>query len=126
MALKFEEAWDVKQKVGKIVRALGLSHIDLENLTCFRSKGSKTRAYARIWEFPKIWQLALNRPPHYIIELINPKFDRLSSGEQEKVLIHELLHIPKNFSGALRSHGKKVSRYLDHRIDYLHGKFKEQ
>ena len=102
MALKFEEAGDVKRKVVELVEKLGLTHVEVSSITCFRSKGAKTRAYARIWEFPRIWQLALNNPPHYIIELVSHKFDRLSEEEQEKILIHELMHIPRNFSGSLR------------------------
>ena len=126
MALKFEKAGDVKEKVVELVEKLSLKHIDVNSITCFRSKGSRTRAYARIWEFPRIWQLALNNPPHYIIELISHKFDGLSNAEQEKVLIHELMHIPRNFSGSLRPHGKKVSKYLDNKIREMHENFRRQ
>jgi predicted metallopeptidase len=126
MALKFEEAGDIKEKIVELVSNLNLKHIDISSITCFRSKGSKTRAYARIWEFPRIWQLALNNPPHYIIELISHKFDRLSAEEQEKILIHELMHIPRNFSGSLRPHGKKVSKYLDDKIHEMHNNFRRQ
>ena len=101
-----------------------MEHIDTNKITCLRSKGSKTRAYARIWEFPRIWQLALNQQPHYIIEIVSNRFDKLSEEEKEKVLIHELMHIPKNFSGSLRHHGDKVSKHLDHKINQMHEKYK--
>ncbi len=124
MALKFEEAPEIKRKVSEIVMGLGLKHIDLSMVSCYRSRGSKTRAYARIWEFPRILQLAINHPPHYVIEVISPKFDKLSEEEKEKVLIHELFHIPTNFSGSLRPHGDKVAKYLDKKIDALHDRLK--
>jgi predicted metallopeptidase len=124
MTLQFEVAWDIKQKIVELVYRLNLTHIDINNVTCFRSKGSRTRAYARIWEFPRIWQLALNQPPHYIIEIVSNRFDKLSNEEKEKVLIHELMHIPKNFSGNLRPHGEKVSKFLDKKIEKMHEKYR--
>ena len=126
MVLKFEEAHDMKRKVIQLVYSLNLSHINVNSISCFRSKGSKTRAYARIWEFPRILQLALKQDPHYVIELINPKFDGLNEEEKEKVLIHELMHIPHNFSGSLRPHGNLLGKYLDRKIDDMHKKFRQQ
>jgi len=111
--MDLEFAHDIKSDIKRIVSALGLSYIKVEDVICFRSKGSTSRAIARIWSLPRIWQKALKLNPSYCIEVISEKFDRLSSSEKEKVLIHELLHVPKNFSGALLSHnhnGRKINR----------------
>lgn len=102
--MEWEQALDIKKEVGKIIERLGLNYIDHRRVFCFRSYGSTSRARARIWSFPRIWQKALVSPPGYCLEVISEKFDRMSSDEQKRVLIHELLHIPKNFSGSLLPH----------------------
>ncbi|MBI5465136.1 metallopeptidase [Candidatus Gottesmanbacteria bacterium] len=89
-----------------------MSHIDSRRVICFRSRGSSSRARARIWSFPRVWQQALKLPAYYIIEVIDKHFDKLSKKDKDRVLIHELLHIPKNFSGSLVPH-----RGRNHRID---------
>ncbi|MEM5804855.1 MAG: putative metallopeptidase [Candidatus Aenigmatarchaeota archaeon] len=106
--MRFEPAPDVKEKVEKIVSGLRMHHIDTQRVACMRSSGSSSRACARIWSMPRIWKKALGIEAHYVIEVISERFDRFSEEEKEKTLIHELLHIPKTFSGALVNHKAKV------------------
>lgn len=111
--MQFLLAPEIDSELKRISFKLDFSHIKVGNLVSFRSYGSKSRAIARIWALPKIWQMALKTEAHYCIEVVSEKFNRLSFTEQEKVLIHELLHIPKNFSGALLPHkhqGKRIDR----------------
>ncbi len=109
--LEWEQASDVHKKITDILKALDLPHIRPENIHCFRTQGSKSRAYARIWSMPKIFQRALNIQPHYVIEVLSRYYDKLDEDEKSKVIIHELLHIPQNFSGALVPHRTR-SRHL--------------
>lgn len=105
--MEFNLASDVQKKMEVISQKLNFPHFaggKAKKIICFRSYGSKSRAYARIWAFPRIWQKALNLKPHYCLEVLSEKFDKLNKDEQTKVIIHELLHIPKNFSGALLPH----------------------
>jgi len=109
--LEWEDAHDVKIKIERILKVLELPHIKAQNIHCYRTEGSKSRAYARIWSMPKIFQRALKLEPHYVIEVLARYYDRLDEDEKSKVIIHELLHIPQNFSGALVPH-KTRSRLL--------------
>lgn len=94
----------LEKEIKKLVILLKLNYILPDKVIAFRSFGSRSRARARIWSFPRIWQLALAQPAHYCLEVLNEKFTKLSAADQTRVLIHELLHIPKNFSGALLPH----------------------
>lgn len=90
-----------------MIKQLDLVWIKLSGLFIYRSTGAKTRAYARIWGLSRIWQETLNLKPGYILEVISERFDKLSAQEQDEVFLHELAHIPKNFSGALIPHTKR-------------------
>ncbi len=110
--MEWQEAKDIQKQIDHLVHKLKFFHIDSKKIVCMRSHGSSSRARARIWSFPRVWQLALNLPPHYVIEVLSHHFDHLSKDDQTRVLIHELMHIPKTFSGALVPH-----RGRSHRID---------
>jgi len=102
--MEFVQSADIQKKIEKILQKIKMPHIDGKKVICFKSSGSKSRAFARIWSLPTIWQKALKVKPHYCIEVLSEKFNKLRPEEQTKVLIHELLHIPKTFSGALLPH----------------------
>ena len=111
------KAPDIGQRIKFLVPALSLSHVKPDQVYCFRSQGSSSRATARIWSLPTIWQQALNIDPHYCLEVISERFDKLKLDDQERVLIHELLHIPKTFSGALVPHRTSSHRTFRHYHD---------
>lgn len=108
---KLDVAPDVQARIEEIARAMPeFAHIDPRRIVCFRSRGSKARIYARIWGLDRIWQMALGLEAHYAIEVVEA-FDRSSAAEQDRTLIHELMHIPQTFSGALLAHrcfGKRI------------------
>ena len=124
--MDFNLAPDIKRLLRKIIRRVDLPHIDGQRIVCFRSHGSKSRAIARIWSLPRIWQKALKVEAHYCIEVLSQRFDRLDQEEKIKVLIHELLHIPKNFSGSLLPHsGRRKFGINQRNIDKLFKDFEK-
>lgn len=106
--MDFYIADDIKNLIIRL--APNFPHVSTPQIICFRSYGSSSRAIARIWSLPRIWQIGLNLKPHYCIEVISERFDKLSHEEQQKTLIHELMHIPKTFSGALVPHKTRYKR----------------
>ena len=122
--LEWEDASEVKEDIEHIIKVLEFSHINPSRIFCYRTNGSKSRSYARIWAFPKIFQSALNLEPAYVIEVLAKYYDKLDSDRQKEVLIHELLHIPKNFSGALLSHRGR-NRHLEKNASQLFRDYKK-
>jgi len=106
MPIKYYHAPDIKKRILELAK--GFPNVKAERIYCVRSKGSSsTRILARIWSFPKIWQLALYMEARYVIEILSERFDNLGKEKQDEILIHELKHIPKRFTGGLRKHDKK-------------------
>ncbi len=118
--IKYFPADEIKNKLTQIVQHLDFNHVDLQRLACFKSTGSQSRAIARCYALSKIWQQTLNTKAHYIIEVISEKFDKLPEDEKEKVLIHELMHIPKSFGGGFRQHDFVCRR----NVEILHKKLR--
>lgn len=102
--MKYAQAPEIKKTIELLVLKLNHVHIDTKRIHCIRSFDAKTRAYARIWGMSKLFFEVAGIQPNYIIEVVAKRFDKLSEREKIKTLIHELMHIPKTFSGALLSH----------------------
>lgn len=123
--LDWNDAHEIKEDIEHILKTLDFSHIDPTRIFCFRTSGSKSRSFARIWAMPKIFQRALNIKPAYIIEVLSRYYDKLDEDSKKKVLIHELLHIPRNFSGALLPHRGR-HRHLQSQVNQLFKEYKSK
>ncbi len=114
---------DVKRSIEEMVGLLRFDHIDLSNIYCVRSRGSKAKStIARIHGRSKVWQ-AVGLEPSYVIEIIAERFDRLSPEDQARILIHELLHIPHGFKGGFRHHKDYVN---DETVDTWYKRYCEK
>jgi len=117
--MKYEFAQDLQERMEEIVRLLEMEHVDVNRVKCFRSRGSSTkRTIARCHTIGKLMQKAMNAKAHYAIEFLE-KFDKMVKDEQDKVIIHELMHIPKTFGGGFRQH----DFVCEDNVEILHKKF---
>ncbi|MDG6996544.1 MAG: metallopeptidase [Nitrososphaerota archaeon] len=109
--ISYEKAPDVEAIARRIISSLGLDYIDQSRLHFYRSHGSKSRrVQARIHGMGRIWFDALQMTPHYIIEVISEEYDRLALPEREKVVVHEIMHIPVGFSGGFVPHKGRINK----------------
>lgn len=122
-SIYWQKAPDIKKRINVISKSLGLRCPRGSAVHCVRSKRANTRAYARIWGLSRIWQETLNLKPAYIIEVVSEKFDHLSSKQQDNVLLHELAHIPNNFSGSLIPHIRRGKRKFSSKVERLVGRY---
>lgn len=117
--IEWLDAPDIKERLGYLLKIVEIDWVKPERVICFRSTDAHTRAYARIWGLSKVWQLALKIEPAYVLEVISEKFDELPQIEQDKVLLHEVTHIPRNFSGSLVPHIRRGKRNFHDQVDRL-------
>ncbi len=113
--MESERALDVQFMLDELLEHLSLDNVITSRIICMRSRKAQVRAYARIWSLPEIWRNALEINPFYVIEVVSEHYDSLSEEEKKKVLIHELLHIPKKFTGGLVPH-KNRGRTIDDKL----------
>ena len=123
--MKWQKDPKIQRDLNRLVRLLEFDHVKSPRIFAYRSYESKARAYARIWSFPKIFQQVLDVEAAYVIEVLSEKFDKLSDDNRTKVLIHELLHIPKNFSGSLLPH-KRGGKRIDREVERLYKMYKSK
>lgn len=112
--IKYFEAPDIEKRMADLINSLELYHIDSSRVGCIRSRGSSAhRTIARCHGMSKVIQLGMKTRPFYVIEVISEQFDKLDEEEQTKTIIHELMHIPKNFGGGFRHHDFVNKRNID-------------
>lgn len=117
--MRYEFAPDLQNKAEEISRSL-FPHVVLERVKCFRSYGSSSKnTIARCHTIGKLMQKAIGTKAHYAIEFITENFDRLNEKERMKVIIHELMHIPKSFGGGFKHH----DYVCDKNINFFYDKF---
>ncbi len=103
----------IHERVVRLVVDLEIDWVLPEFVYTFRSYNSSSNAIARIWGLNKVWQMAISHDPAYVLEVISERFDRLNERQKDEVILHELAHIPRNFSGALMAHSHAKGAFHD-------------
>jgi predicted metallopeptidase len=116
----WQKAPDISIRIAHLVSVLEMDWIKNDRIYCFRSVNSRARAYARIWGFNKVWQLALDQNPAYSIEVLSENFDRLSDIKKMRCCFMSLHIFPKTSPEAYFPTSEKgVKRNFHDRVDQL-------
>jgi len=111
--MRYEFAEDLQRVAEEISRML-FPHVDLSNMKCYRSWGTSSRGtIARCHALNKIMQKAIGIKAVYVLEFLSERFDKLDDEEKIKIVIHELMHIPKTFGGGFKHHDFVTDRTVN-------------
>ena len=114
--MRYDYAPDLQAQADEISKIL-FPHVKVDHVKCYRSFGTSSRGtIARCHALGKLLQKALDVKAIYALEFLHERFDKLSSEEQTKVIIHELMHIPFTFGGGFKHHDHVTQRNVD--LDY--------
>lgn len=116
MGIKYYDAPDILKIVNDLKETMKMDHLLMDSLVVMRSQGSSSRGtIARCHALNKIMQQALGRKGRgfYVLEFISERYDKLSDDEKIKVVIHEMLHIPKSFGGGFIHHNFVNHKNID-------------
>jgi predicted metallopeptidase len=98
--VKYIESKKIKERAIFLASKHSLDWLDFDRIF-FYTYMSNTRTVAKCVGFSKVLQLP--NPyiaPYYVIVFNERHFnDKMSRQEKDSTILHELLHIPKNFSG---------------------------
>jgi len=110
--IRYEYAPDIEKIARDVVSRMNWNYIKLEHIGFLRSLNSKSRGtIARCHAMGKAMQIGMGRnTSFYVIEVISKRFDKLSEKDKIKVIIHELMHIPKSFGGGFKHHNIVTER----------------
>lgn len=123
--MKYEFAEDL-QKIAEEISRFLFPHVQINRVKCLRSSGtSSRRTIARCHALGKLMQKAMGIKAVYALEFLSERFDKLSKEEQVKVIIHELMHIPKTFGGGFKHHNFVCEKNVELHYETYKAKKKE-
>jgi predicted metallopeptidase len=111
--MKYEFADDL-QRTAEEISVMLFPHVDIKNIKCYRIYGTSSRGtIARCHALNKIMQKAIGIKAIYVLELLTEIYEKMNEEEKIKVIIHELMHIPKSFGGGFKHHDFVTERNVN-------------
>ena len=111
--MRYEFAQDL-QYIAEDISKILFPHVKLNRIMCFRSYGTSSRnTIARCHALGKLMQKAMGTEAFYALEFLSERFDKFDKEEQLKIIIHELMHIPKTFGGGFKHHNWVTERNVN-------------
>jgi len=114
--ISYEFAPDIMKVAEDLINTLSqeLGHIDINSISCIRSfNSSARRTIARCHALSKVMQLSLGRKGFYVLEFLSERFDKMPEEERIKVVLHELMHVPRAFGGGFKHHDYVNKRRIE-------------
>jgi len=121
--MKYEYSFELQKQAEEISRLL-FPNVKIESVKCYKSYGtSSKRVIARCHALGKLMQKAMDRKAFYVLEFLSERFDNLDEEDKIKVIIHELMHIPKCFGGGFVHHNMVTNKNVNlHYKSYINKK----
>lgn len=109
MQLKYDYSESLQVLAEDISRRL-FPYILTSRIKCLRSEGAKSHVFARCHVLSSMMCVAMSCKPLYVFEFVREKFDKLVTEKKVKVVISQLMNIPKSFNGKFNN--IKISREM--------------
>src|SRR3989344_4757895 len=98
--------------ISKVASSEASGKTNVDDFPSLLKQSSSRRTIARCHALGKLMQKAMGTKAFYAIEFLEI-FEKMPIKEQDKVIIHELMHIPKSFGGGFRHHDFVCERNVD-------------
>lgn len=118
--MKYEYSESLQVLAEDVSRRL-FPHIETSRIKCFRSYGSSAGGVvARCHALGKLMQQAMDCDAFYALEFLGEKFNKMSTGEKVKIVIHQLMHVPKSVGRDFNRHDVVTDENVERAYgDYL-------
>lgn len=98
MQLKYDYSESLQVLAEDISRRL-FPYVLTSRIKCLRSEGVESSVFARCHTLSSMMCVAMDCKPLYVFEFIREKFDVLTTEKKVKIVISQLMNIPRSFNG---------------------------
>jgi len=110
--MKYEYSESLQVLAEDISRRL-FPYIETSRIKCYKSTGEDKKIIARCYTLGELMQKALDLKPFYVLEVVNEKFNIISTEEKVKLVIRELMFIKESFNGEFRNKSSITEKMVE-------------